>query len=145
MVKLVGIVLAAALIAMLTCGIVMGQAGTAAGSQATPSPAMQKPDITNGPVAEYITDSTCTIGWSTTTPGKMTVRYGTDPKQMSKTAESVEGSDPRNHHVQLSGLSPDTRYYFQVVADGEALRNAGTFSTVGKGDPPTKSKAVIPQ
>ena len=133
------------MIALLTCGIAIGQAAASGADRTAQAPSREKPDITNGPVAEYVTDSACTIGWSTTTPGKMMVRYGTNPQNMTQTAESVESRDPRNHHVQLTGLAPNTRYFFQVMADGEPLRNAGTFSTVEKGDPPTKSKALIPQ
>lgn len=36
------------------------------------------PQITNGPVAEYVSDSNCTIGWSTSAAGTMTLLYGTD-------------------------------------------------------------------
>ena len=133
------------MVALLTCGMAMGQAAAQTAGGAGPTPSTERPDITNGPVAEYITDSAATIGWSTTAPAKMTVRYGTDLKNMTKTGEATEGRDPRNHHVQLTGLAPNTRYFFQVMANGEPLRDAGTFSTVERGDPPTKSKAIIPQ
>jgi phosphodiesterase/alkaline phosphatase D-like protein len=109
--------------------------------------------INNGPVAEYVSDSNCTIGWSTRVPGTMTLRYGTDPAKMTQTKEAVESNsnsnnnnnDGRNYHVRLDGLTPDTRYYFRVVNAGESISGVGTFQTVAAGDPPIKSKAIIPQ
>lgn len=106
---------------------------------------LQDPQINNGPVAEYISDSNCTIGWSTRLPGTMTLQYGTDPTKMSQTREAVESKDGRNHHVQLDGLKPNTRYYFRVLNAGEAISGIGTFQTVAAGDAPTRSKAIIPQ
>jgi len=101
--------------------------------------------ITNGPVAEYISDSNCTIGWSTSASGTMSLRYGTDPAKLTHTAETVESKDGRNHHVQLSGLTPNTRYYFRVVDSGSPISGVGTFQTGAENDPPIRSKATIPQ
>jgi phosphodiesterase/alkaline phosphatase D-like protein len=117
------------------------------GSMAGQNSAMSIEDqqISNGPVAEDVSDSNCTIGWSTRVPGTMTLRYGTDPTKMTQTKEAVESNDGRNHHVRLDGLTPDTRYYFRVLNAGEAIGGIGTFQTVAAGDPPIKSKAIIPQ
>jgi len=101
--------------------------------------------ITNGPVAEYVSDSNCTIGWSTRVPGSMTLRYGTDPTKMKQTAEAVESKEGPNYHVRLDGLSPNTRYYFRVLNAGEPISGIGTFQTVTQSEPPVRSKAVIPQ
>jgi phosphodiesterase/alkaline phosphatase D-like protein len=105
----------------------------------------QDPQINNGPVAEYVSDSNCTIGWSTSAPGTMTLRYGTDPAKMTKTAEEVASKDGRNHHVRLDRLTPNTRYYFRVLNVGQPISGVGTFRTVAQGDPPIRSKATIPQ
>lgn len=101
--------------------------------------------INNGPVAEYVSDSNCMIGWSTRVPGTMTLQYGTDRTKMTQTKEAVESNDGRNHHVRLDGLTPDTRYYFRVFNAGEAVSGIGTFQTVASGEPPIRSKATIPQ
>ncbi|HEY4842913.1 MAG TPA: fibronectin type III domain-containing protein [Terriglobales bacterium] len=114
-------------------------------SASTQGQQSQDQQINNGPVAEYVSDSNCTIGWSTRVPGTMTVRYGTDPAKMTQTKEAVESNDGRNHHVRIDGLTPDTRYYFRVLHAGEAISGIGTFQTVAAGDPPIKSKAIISQ
>lgn len=100
----------------------------------------QEQQITNGPVAEYVSDSNCTIGWSTRVPGTMTLRYGTEPTKMTQTKEAAESNDGRNHHVRLDGLTPNTRYYFRVFNAGEATGGVGTFQTVAAGDSPIKSR-----
>ena len=105
----------------------------------------QDQQIINGPVAEYVSDSNCTIGWSTRVPGTMTVRYGTDRTRMTQTKEAMESNEGRNHHVQLEGLTPNTRYYFRVLSAGEPIGGIGTFQTVAAGESPVRSKAIIPQ
>ncbi|MGH9641180.1 MAG: fibronectin type III domain-containing protein [Terriglobales bacterium] len=105
----------------------------------------QDQQITNGPVAEYVSDSNCTIGWSSRIPGTMTLRYGTEAGKMTQTAEAVEGKDGRNYHARLDGLTPSTRYYFQVLNAGEPISGVGTFQTVAQSDQPIRSKAIIPQ
>lgn len=101
--------------------------------------------INNGPVAEYVSDTNCTIGWSTRVSGTTTLQYGTDRTKMTQTKEAVESNDGRNHHVRLDGLTPNTRYYFRVFNAGDAISGIGTFQTVAAGDPPVKSKVIIPQ
>jgi phosphodiesterase/alkaline phosphatase D-like protein len=101
--------------------------------------------ITNGPVAEYISASNCTIGWSASASGTMSLQYGTDRTRMTKTADAVAGKDGRNYHAQLDSLKPNTRYYFQVLNSGEPMGAVGTFETVAQGDAPTRSRATIPQ
>jgi phosphodiesterase/alkaline phosphatase D-like protein len=105
----------------------------------------QDQEITNGPVAEYVSGSSCTIGWSTSLPGTMALMYGTDPAKLTQRAEAMEGRDGHNHHVRLSSLTPNTRYYFRVLNAGEPIGGVGTFQTVSHDDPPIKSKVIIPQ
>jgi phosphodiesterase/alkaline phosphatase D-like protein len=133
-VLLVGIVL-------LTCVLALPQSGS--GSYGTQT---QSSQITNGPVAEYVADSKATIGWSVQNSGaNMTVKYGTDRDHMDQTAQATPGSDGRNFHARLQGLSSETRYYFQVMQDNQPAGGVGTFRTVASGAAPVKSRATIPQ
>jgi phosphodiesterase/alkaline phosphatase D-like protein len=128
-------------IVLLTCALAVPQSGSGSnGAQ------MQGPQITNGPVAEYVADSKATIGWSTHEPGAaMTIKYGTDRDHMDQTAQATPGSDGRNFHARLQGLTPETRYYFQVIQDNQPVGGVGTFRTVASGAAPIKSRATIPQ
>ena len=102
--------------------------------------------IVNGPVAETVTDSSALIGWATrdSATGSV-VKYGTSRASMVQSAEASEGSDGKNHHAKLQGLSPNTRYYFQVTQSGQPVGGVGTFKTTATGEQPIQSKATIPQ
>lgn len=102
--------------------------------------------ISNGPVAETVADSSALIGWSTRNSASGTgVKYGTNRANMTQTADASDGSDGKNHHAKLQGLSPNTRYYFQVTENGQPAGGVGTFKTTASGEQPVQSKAIIPQ
>jgi len=107
--------------------------------------ASQSQLITNGPVAEYVADSSATLGWSVRSAANMSMNYGTDRTRMDQSVDAVASSDGRNYHVRLQGLRPGTRYYFQVMQNGQHVGGVGTFQTVAPGASPIKSKAIIPQ
>lgn len=133
-------------ISVLAVGFVAAQneAGSATDHNSA-MPTHENDQITNGPVAEYVSDSNCTIGWSSSTSGTMMLRYGTDSTKMTRTADPVGSKDGRNYHVRLTGLAPNTRYYFEVFNAGEPISGVGTFRTVSQNDTPIRSKATIPQ
>ena len=102
--------------------------------------------ISNGPVAEVVSDANATIGWSVREPaGSMGIKYGTDREHLNQTADAVASSDGKNFHVRLQGLTAETRYYFQVTQKDQTVGGVGTFRTTATGAPPIKSKAIIPQ
>jgi len=124
--------------------------GSAAPAQsASPQSGAQTPssdEIANGPVAETVSDSNALIGWATRNAASNTsVKYGTNRASLSETAQGTDGSDGKNHHAKLEGLSPNTRYYFQITANGQPVGGVGTFRTTAAGEQPIQSKAVIPQ
>lgn len=103
-------------------------------------------EISNGPVAETISDSSATIGWATrTSAGNNGVKYGGSRASLSQTAQATDGSDGKNHHARLQGLTPSTRYYFQITENGQPVGGVGTFKTTATGETPVQSKAIIPQ
>jgi len=56
-----------------------------------------------------------TISWHTTKPSYGQLLYGTS----SQLNEQTETSDKREQHmVEISGLAPDTIYYFKIISDG---------------------------
>ena len=102
--------------------------------------------ITNGPVAETVSDSSAFIGWSTKEAASSSiVKYGTTRDHLTQTAQVSDNNDGKNHHARLENLSPDTTYYFQVMENGEPQGGIGTFRTVEIGEKPIQSKAVISQ
>lgn len=115
-------------------------------SSSMSSPSGNSDQISNGPVAETVSDSSAVIGWSTRDAASSTsVKYGTNRANLSQIAQATDGADGKNHHARLQGLSPSTRYYFQVTANGQPTGGIGTFKTTAAGETPVQSKAVIPQ
>jgi len=132
-------------ILLLVGALAVAQTGTGTTGSSSSSQ-MQSQQITNGPVAEVVADSTATIGWSVHEgSGSMSIKYGTDRAHLNLTADAVPSSDGRSFHARLQGLTPETRYYFQVVQKDEPVGGVGTFRTVASGAPAIKSKATIPQ
>ena len=114
--------------------------------QTAPSQSTATNMITNGPVAETVSDSSAVLGWSTKNPAETTdVRYGTDRAHMTHSAQVQNNADGKNHHARLENLNPETTYYFQVVENGHDVGGIGTFKTVAQGESPVQSKAVISQ
>jgi phosphodiesterase/alkaline phosphatase D-like protein len=93
--------------------------------------------ISNGPIIEVIGKNSAVISWSTTGRSSSTVHYGTDPKNLSQAAQAPWGQ--QIHRVRITGLKPNTRYYFTVEsaqAEGTGLgakSNTGQFTTVSEG------------
>ncbi len=78
--------------------------------------------ITAGPTVQNVSGNSATIKWSTNVPTSATVKYGTDPNNLSQTAQAPWGGT--NHSVSLKGLQAGQKYYYQVVS-GQGL-NTGT-------------------
>ncbi len=97
--------------------------------------------ITNGPVIEATSSNSATIAWSTNTGGSSVVKYGTDPNNLTQTAEEPYHTGHGTHRVKINNLKPGTTYYYQVVsAHGqgtgtEATSQVGQFTTSGQGQP----------
>jgi hypothetical protein len=126
------------------------QASPSTAGQGSPAPsgseASSSNDISNGPVAETVSDSNALIGWATRNAASNTaVKYGMNRANLSQTAQGTDGSDGKNHHAKMEGLSPNTRYYFQITENGQPVGGVGTFRTTAAGEQPVQSKAVIPQ
>ncbi len=81
--------------------------------------------ITDGPRVEYVGHDRAEIAWTTSTGGSSVIHYGTDPNNLSQTAQSSysPASAPPNgqhavHRVTINNLQPNTTYYF-VVDSGQ--------------------------
>jgi phosphodiesterase/alkaline phosphatase D-like protein len=94
-------------------------------------------NINQGPFVEYVDDDGAVIFWSTTNKSSSIVRYGTDQNNLTQTAQGAWGD--KRHRVKITGLQPNTTYYFQVESSpsesgGEVAKSsASTFQTVAPG------------
>ena len=81
------------------------------------------PPVISGVTAVPGLAGTATISWTTDEPSDSRVDYGTAPEAL--TGSSSSGALVTPHQIQLSGLSPLTRYYYRVRS-ADAVGNAGT-------------------
>lgn len=80
-----------------------------------------------GPIPQRVADSTARIWWETNTPSSTILMYGTDLNNMSQKKEQAWGQ--QSHVIELTGLQPETTYYYQVMtSDGRSLER-GMFKT----------------
>ncbi|NKB49626.1 MAG: DNRLRE domain-containing protein [Alphaproteobacteria bacterium] len=78
--------------------------------------------LERGPYLQTPTASSMVLKWRTDTPTDSVVIFGDAPTSLTTTV-----SDPTlttEHEVTVSGLAPDTRYYYSVGATGETLSGA---------------------
>ncbi|QFU23268.1 DNRLRE domain-containing protein [Shewanella eurypsychrophilus] len=68
--------------------------------------------LTRGPYLQLGTEHSMTVKWRTDITGPSVVKYGIE---LSHLAGSATGLDEANHSVTLSGLTPNTRYYYAVL------------------------------
>jgi len=99
--------------------------------------------ITNGPVIEGMWPDHTVIAWSTSSPASTTVMYGTDRNNLTQQAQAPWGGSP--HRATLSGLQPNTTYYFRVQSQNAKGSGTGlqsevySFKTLAAGAAPDTS------
>ena len=86
----------------------------------------QKFQITHGPVVEQLGPDSVVVAWTTSVPSSSVLMYGTDPSNLNKKAEQEWGQ--QTHRVTVRGLSPSTKYYFQVQT-GQAQGTGASMSS----------------
>jgi myo-inositol-hexaphosphate 3-phosphohydrolase len=79
--------------------------------------------IARGPYLQIGTPSSVTVRWRTNQATDSRVRYGVSPSGLTMTAD--EATSTTEHIVPLSGLLPDTKYYYSIGT---------TTSTMAGGD-----------
>jgi phosphodiesterase/alkaline phosphatase D-like protein len=116
---------------MMACAVGLLIFSVQTDSQQSPAskkaPRMQ---IIEGPALESATDNSAVIRWTTNTGGSLiehsVVHYGTDPKNLSRRAESHnrwnQNLPHMIHRVHVMNLTPGTTYYYTV----ESLRGDDT-------------------
>src|SRR4051794_23557342 len=101
--------------------ILLACAALSAAQAGQPNPNAGQITVITGPVVQNLSDNGANIVWNTSAPSETIVKYGTDPNNLSQTAQQPYGE--QRHSVQLGGLQPGTTYYFRVVkSTGETLK-----------------------
>lgn len=85
-------------------------------SQGAPVP----PNEERGPYLQMGTPTSIVVRWRTINAMTGRVRFGTDPDNLNRFADGRNNT--REHEIELSGLSPQTKYYYAISSsDNEFL------------------------
>lgn len=71
------------------------------------------PTLTRGPYLQIGTPNSITIHWKTQTAANNKVSYGTSPGNLNQSVENAAAST-MDHIVTLTGLTPNTKYYYSI-------------------------------
>ena len=94
--------------------------------------------LKRGPYLQNGSTTSVTVRWRTDVNTESVVRYGTSVGNLSQTIESL--AKTKEHEVRLSGLQPNTRYYY-AVGDADQTLESGEdcfFITAPTGAKPTR-------
>lgn len=83
------------------------------------------PTVTRGPYLQLVTPASIVICWRTDLSSDSRVRYGLDPANLDQTAMSP--ASVTNHLITLSGLTPDTKYYYAIGTSTADLASGATY------------------
>jgi hypothetical protein len=81
--------------------------------------------VTRGPYLQLGTPSSIVVRWRTSAPVIGRVQYGPAPGVASGSA--TEASERSDHEVRLTGLAPDTVYYYSVGTPTATLAGDSSF------------------
>jgi hypothetical protein len=82
--------------------------------------------LDRGPYLNLGTPNSMVVKWRTTTSETGEVKYGTDQNDLSLTA--TESSAVTDHEILVSGLQPNTKYYYSVgTSSNSHTANDGTY------------------
>jgi phosphodiesterase/alkaline phosphatase D-like protein len=114
-------------------------ASAGAGQPAAGQGAGNNAQVVVGPIMQKVTDNSAQVYWETSQPTENLIKYGTSQGQLTQTAQKPYGGT--THKVELTGLQPNTMYYFAIEAPNGTPRTTGYFRTSATNAAST-SKAV---
>jgi parallel beta-helix repeat protein len=89
-----------------------------------------------------ITDTTADICWTTNEPSTSQIKYWASPSMLSP----LDARYVTKHHVQLTGLTPNTTYHYQIMSRDSAynlaISDEYTFTTLEEAPAPGEASAA---
>ncbi len=117
-----------------------------------PAKKARRVQIVKAPELEMAAGHLTIITWTTNNPGGTddhygVVHYGTDPKNLNKTAKSPirlnQGHPTTTFRVRLDDLESRTTYYYRVDSEESTGRSDGVKSIVKKFTTPPRSERFV--
>jgi phosphodiesterase/alkaline phosphatase D-like protein len=92
--------------------------------------------LTHGPMLGKPTAHSMSVWGRTSESGPFSVRYGTNPDRLDQNSKPATTSIDHDNTgvVELTDLKSDTRYFYQVIADGHPHGLPGSFRTLPSSD-----------
>ncbi|MDP2387279.1 MAG: metallophosphoesterase [Bacteroidota bacterium] len=78
--------------------------------------------VERGPYLQMGTSNSIIIKWNTDVATDAKVTYGESPIQL--TSQVTDVASNKNHNIQLSGLLPNTKYYYSIGTSTSVLQNS---------------------
>jgi len=97
--------------------------------------------LRRGPYLQMGTPTSGLVRWRTDSDVDAVVFYGTDPNNLANHATG--DSSTKEHIVPISGLEPDTRYYYSIGSSGQRLTGGTNYWFVTSPVPGTRKPTRI--
>lgn len=81
--------------------------------------------IVQGPVLKSLGGNAMELQWKTNNTAANSVKYGTDPNNLTETAYEPGGG--QDHSITLKNLTPGQTYYYQILTRDGDVRYTGQF------------------
>jgi phosphodiesterase/alkaline phosphatase D-like protein len=106
-------------------------------SLASPAAAQRDPiRLTHGPMLGRSTAHSVVVWARTSDPGEFTVHYGTDAAHLDKTSKPATTTIDHDNtgSIELTGLTPDTRYHYEIWVNNRPQSFPASFRTLPSAD-----------
>jgi len=92
----------------------------------------QQVHVTHGPMLGHVTSDSIRVWARTSRPAKVVVRYGVEKVKLDRVSEAAKTklANDNTGWVEIDGLTPRTRYYYQVEVVGGKSGLGGSFRTL---------------
>ena len=93
--------------------------------------------LTRQPYLQVGTPTSVVVRWRTDLATDSVVRFGASPAELTSSVSADQGNPTTEHEVTLTGLTPDTRYYYSV-GSSSATFSSGESHVFFTSPPPGK-------
>ncbi len=85
-----------------------------------------QPAVTRGPYLQKAAPDSVTVRWRTNVPSNSRVRFGTVAGSLTQNAD--DAALTTEHEVALTGLAPDTQYFYEIGSTSAVIAGGADFT-----------------
>jgi len=98
-----------------------------------------EPAITRGPLLQMVNAGAVTVRWTTAAANSSRIKYGNDENALTR--EITDAHLVTEHEMRITGLLPDTKYYYAIGSQQSILK--GSYRNYFTTSPPADTKRKI--